>query len=103
MYLRRKNIKSGWSFVLSESYRDGSVLKHRSLIDMGPDPGIFVEYPGGNSFHVRESLIEKLQAMGELSHSRITTHEAHALKLKGALYMLSISHLKTVWRFPARF
>ena len=65
MYLRRKNTKSGRRFVLSESYRDGSLLRHRSLIDMGPDPGIYIEYPGGNSFHVRESLIEKLEAMGK--------------------------------------
>ncbi len=65
MYLKRKNTKSGRSFVLSESYRDGGLLKHRRLIDMGPDPGIYIEYPGGNSFYMRESLIEKLRAMGK--------------------------------------
>ena len=65
MYLKRKKTKDGHHFILSESYRDGDLLKHRKLIDLGSDPEIHIEYPGGNSFHVQESLIEKLQAMGK--------------------------------------
>ncbi len=65
MYLKRENTKKGRRFVLSESYRAGGLLKHRVLIDLGPDPEIYIEYPGGNSFYIRESLIENLQAMGK--------------------------------------
>ena len=34
-------------------------------MDLGPDPGVYIEYPGGNSFHIRESLLEKVQNMAE--------------------------------------
>jgi len=34
-------------------------------MDLGPDPGAHIEYPGGNSFHVKESFLEKVQGMAE--------------------------------------
>ena len=65
LYLKRKHTKDGTHYILSESYRDGNLFKHRRLIDLGPDPEMYIEYPGGNSFHIRESLLEDLQNMGE--------------------------------------
>jgi len=34
-------------------------------MDLGPDPGDYIKYPGGNSFHVRESFLEKAQGIAE--------------------------------------
>lgn len=34
-------------------------------MDLGSDPGDHIEYPGGNSFHVKEALLEKVHEMAE--------------------------------------
>ncbi len=34
-------------------------------MDLGANPEDYIEYPGGNSFHVKESLLEKVQEMAE--------------------------------------
>ncbi len=34
-------------------------------MDLGSDPGIYIEYPGGNSFHVKESFLERVQKRAE--------------------------------------
>jgi hypothetical protein len=34
-------------------------------MDLGSNPGDYIEYPGGNSFHVKEALLEKVQEMAE--------------------------------------
>jgi hypothetical protein len=34
-------------------------------MDLGSNPGEYIEYPGGNSFHVKEALLEKVQKMAE--------------------------------------
>jgi hypothetical protein len=43
-------------YVLRESHRDGDLLRSRDLFDLGPDPGQFIVYPGGNSFYVSEEV-----------------------------------------------
>ena len=34
-------------------------------MDLGPNPGNYIEYPGGNSFYVKESLLETVREMAE--------------------------------------
>jgi DnaJ domain len=34
-------------------------------MDLGSDPGAYIEYPGGNSFHVKESFLGRVQGMAE--------------------------------------
>ncbi len=34
-------------------------------MDLGSNPGDYIEYPGGNSFHVKESFLERIQEMAE--------------------------------------
>ena len=34
-------------------------------MDLGSDPGAYLEYPGGNSFHVKESFLERVQGIAE--------------------------------------
>lgn len=65
MYLKRVHARDGYHFILSESRCDDQCWKHHSLIDLGTDPGDFIEYPGGNSFHVKESLLKRVRKMAE--------------------------------------
>ena len=61
MYLRRWRTTSGFHYLLRESYHHDGLWKHRDLIDLGPDPGEFIEYPGGNGFYFRPDLEDRLQ------------------------------------------
>lgn len=65
MYLKRIYARDGYHFILSESCHNDGLWKHRPLIDLGPDPGLFIEYPGGNSFHVKEALLETVRSMAD--------------------------------------
>jgi hypothetical protein len=53
-------------FMLRESHRDGDLLRSRDLFDLGPDPGQFIVYPGGNSFYVSEEVEECLRGHGAI-------------------------------------
>jgi hypothetical protein len=64
LYLKRLHLKEHYHYVLCESYRDDSYWKYRELLDLGPDPNKYIVYPGGNSFHIDETLDETLHAMG---------------------------------------
>lgn len=75
MYLKKVYARDGYHYILSESCYDDECWKHRPLIDLGPDPGTYIEYPGGNSFHVKESFLERVQRMAE----RFSEDELEAL------------------------
>ncbi|MFO7786083.1 MAG: hypothetical protein ACQET7_09845 [Thermodesulfobacteriota bacterium] len=64
MYLKRRWKKGRSHYLISESYAGGDVWRHRELKDLGPDPGEWIEYPGGNSFHLREGLEQELRDLG---------------------------------------
>lgn len=63
MYVKRHQARDGEHHIICESYRDGGCWKHRSLMDLGPDPRQYIKYPGGNSFYIAESVEERLQEM----------------------------------------
>lgn len=64
VYIRR-TVSAGRSrYLLRESYRDGDVWKHRDIMNLGEDPGRFIEYPGGNGYFFGESLQEVLDSSG---------------------------------------
>ncbi len=64
MYLKQDRRKGRNHYLICESYAAGELWRHRVLKDLGPDPGAWIEYPGGNSFHVREGLEEELHGLG---------------------------------------
>jgi len=65
MYLARKEIgPRQHQYVLRESYRSGDTLYSRELAELGPDPGRFILYPGGSSFHLDEDLLRRLREQG---------------------------------------
>jgi len=61
LYIRL--LRSGHSvrYILRESYRDAGFWKHRDIVDLGEDPGAYIEYPGGNGYYYREDLEEALR------------------------------------------
>ena len=63
MYIRR-NSRSNRHYVLCESYEEHGYWKHRVLTDLGPDPALHLEYPGGNSFYIKEYVEDRLQSLG---------------------------------------
>lgn len=63
MYLKRRNHRGNEFYSLCESYRKDNCWKHRTLIDLGTNPEDYIEYPGGNSFYLRESLEEELRRL----------------------------------------
>lgn len=70
MYLKRQNHREADFYSLCESYRKGNCWKHRTLVELGTDPEEYIEYAGGNSFYVRESLEEELRRLNADYSSR---------------------------------
>jgi hypothetical protein len=64
LYLRRWRTRGEYHYLLRESYRHEGLWKHRDLMDLGTDPGEFIEYPGGNGFYFRPDLEDRLQDLG---------------------------------------
>lgn len=65
MYLARSKKKGGGiHYQLRESVADGQTWTFRTLVEIGPDPSEFLVYPGGNAFHINESIVEKLNSKG---------------------------------------
>ncbi len=64
MYLKRCRRSGRVHHVICESYADGATFRHRELKDLGPEPGAWIEYPGGNAFYLREGLEEGLRKAG---------------------------------------
>ncbi len=62
MYLKQHNTEEGFEYSVYESYYDVDCWKHHKLIDLGPDPRVFIEYPGGNSFYFDEELEAELKS-----------------------------------------
>ncbi len=65
MYLAQKKIKGTTFYFLRESYPDGDNFLSRDLIDLGPDPGRFIIYPGGNSFYLDEIIENRISELGK--------------------------------------
>ena len=61
MYLKRVYAQDGYHFILAETFHQDDCWKHRPLLDLGSNPGGHIEYPGGNSFHVKEELLERVR------------------------------------------
>lgn len=65
MYLARKEVAPRqFRYMLRESYRDGGILYCRDLADLGVNPGQFIIYSSESSFHLDESLVQRLREQG---------------------------------------
>ncbi|AEH44007.1 heat shock protein DnaJ domain protein [Thermodesulfatator indicus DSM 15286] len=64
MYLARQKRGKYTYFFLRESYFADGLWRSRDLIALGRDPSRFIVYPGGNSFYIKEEIIESLAEKG---------------------------------------
>lgn len=56
--------RDGFRYILRESRWEKDCWRHRDLVDLGSDPGCFIQYPGGNGFYFSAELEEILQNKG---------------------------------------
>jgi hypothetical protein len=63
MYIAREEVNGETVYSIRETYSSEGALKSRTLFNLGPDPSVFIHYPGGNSYYIDErielSLMEK--------------------------------------------
>ncbi len=64
MYLARKRIGQKTFYFIRESYFADGLWRSRDLFALGPDPGRYIIYPGGNSFYIDQVVEEALAEKG---------------------------------------
>ncbi len=64
MYLRVVRFQGDFHYVIRSSYKEGECWKSRDLVDLGKDPGRYLECAGGNGFYFNPGLEEALLAKG---------------------------------------
>ena len=64
MYLARFISSGRFWYQLRQSVPDNGVYISRTLYDLGPDPGSFIVYPGGNSFYLDQDMVETIEQRG---------------------------------------
>ena len=64
MYLARHRVGGRLHYAIRESYSSGARLLCRDLFDLGPEPGSFIVYPGGNSFYIDPVVEDALRERG---------------------------------------
>ncbi len=64
MYLAQTYINGKTCYFIRESYPHGNYFLSRNLIELGPDPGRFIVYPGGNSFYIDASIEDRINVQG---------------------------------------
>ena len=64
MYLAQRCINGQTRYFIRESYPHEDYFLSRDLIELGPDPGRYIVYPGGNSFYIDEIIENKIIDLG---------------------------------------
>ena len=65
MYLAQTKANGETCYFIRESYPYKDYFLSRDLIDLGPDPGRFIIYPGGNSFYIDEVIEDWINDLGK--------------------------------------
>ena len=63
MYLAKIKKKGQVTYILRESVRQGEQMVARDIFDLGPSPGAWVDYPGGNAWYLSPDLESKISHM----------------------------------------
>jgi hypothetical protein len=56
MYLALVKNRGKTTYILRESVSSGKERRHHDLFDLGPFPGAWINYPGGNAWYLDENL-----------------------------------------------
>lgn len=64
MYLAEQIIDGKVHYLIRESYEEGADFKSRDLFDLGPNPGCYISYPGGNAYYIDDEVCDTLYELG---------------------------------------
>lgn len=65
MYIAKRLHRGRPRYTLRQTCRDqNGKLTFQDLADLGNNPSLFIEYPGGNAFYIAESLVDYLEDSG---------------------------------------
>ena len=56
MYMAKVRHKQGITYILRESVETGDGFEPKDICDLGPRPGAWIDYPGGNAWYVCPEL-----------------------------------------------
>lgn len=60
MYMALVKNRGKTTYILRDSVSSGKERRHHDLFDLGPFPGAWINYPGGNAWYVDENLEERV-------------------------------------------
>lgn len=60
MYLARVTLGRGATYILRESVASGNTFESRDICELGPRPGNWIDYPGGNAWYVSPELSDRV-------------------------------------------
>jgi len=63
-YLKRIRRRGAYHYIISQTYLDRGVLTSRDLMDLGPDPSIYIQYFDRYGFAFQSVIEENLQKSG---------------------------------------
>jgi hypothetical protein len=63
-YLKRIRQRGAYHYVIGETFSKGGVLTSRDLMDLGPDPSIYIQYFDRHAFAFESVIEENLEKSG---------------------------------------
>lgn len=63
MYLAKVKKNRQFTYILRESVREGEQIVARDIFDLGPSPGAWIDYPGGNAWYLSPDLESKISRL----------------------------------------
>lgn len=64
MYLARRRVRNHISYTIRETYREGTCLRSRDLLDLGRFPQRFIHYALGAGFSIDDWVVDGLRRCG---------------------------------------
>jgi hypothetical protein len=64
LYLKRVRHPDAYHYIISQTYSDLGVLKARDLMDLGPDPSVYIQYFDRHGFAFHSVIEQSLQEAG---------------------------------------
>ena len=65
MYLAKIRKNRQPTYILRESVRQGEQMVARDIFDLGPCPGAWIDYPGGNAWYLNPDLESKISMLAD--------------------------------------
>nr|WP_320193334.1 J domain-containing protein [uncultured Desulfobacter sp.] len=65
MYLAKVKKNRQATYILRESIKQGEQMVARDIFDLGPCPGAWIDYPGGNAWYLNPDLESRISTLAE--------------------------------------